>query len=63
MMDYRINDIDLADAIGEAPWRFAPYHGFSHRHILNSVIPELCHELDRRVEGAGIWGYFFRIEV
>jgi hypothetical protein len=58
-----MDNIELAAAIGKAPWRFTPYHGFPHKYILDSKDPEVWHELARRIEEAGYWEYFFRAKV
>jgi len=58
-----MNDNELADAIGNAQWRFTPYHGHPHEYILQSKEPKLWQELVRRIEEAGYWAYFFSLKV
>ena len=58
-----MNDIELAEAIGKAQWRFTPYHGHPHEYILQSKKPELWQELVQRIDEKGYWEYFYRLNV
>jgi len=58
-----MNDIELAEAVGKAHWRFTPYHGHPHEYILISKDREVWRELARRIDEEGYWDSFYRTKV